>query len=358
MLNYRMGLLRRLQQDGHEVLILAPLDGAVEKLRQAGMAVHELSLSPRSVNPVLDLRLLHDLYRAYRRLQPDLVVHYTIKPNIYGSLAAHAAGITSLCITTGLGYTFVNENWISGVARWLYRLAFRYPREVWFLNEDDRQAFLARQLVPPDKALLLKGEGIDTEHFQPAPWPQHAPATHFLLIARLLWDKGVGEFVEAARQLRARYPHCRFQLLGPCDSANPSALQRDRLAAWEREGVIEYLGVADDVRPAIAAADCVVLPSYREGIPRTLLEAAAMARPLIVTDVPGCREVVQPGRTGLMCAPRSAAALAQCMEDFLALPDAARQQMGAAGRAFVCEHFSEASTISRYLQFLAACTTS
>ncbi|MGL4937298.1 glycosyltransferase family 4 protein, partial [Shewanella sp.] len=278
-------------------------------------------------------------------------------PNIYGSLAAKLAGIPSLAITTGLGYTFVNDNLVAKAARGLYKLAFRFPNEVWFLNEDDRQVFLQHRLVVNSKAVLLHGEGVDLEHFTPQTIESGEPLdaqqpVRFLLIARMLWDKGVGEYVEAARIIRQRYPQAVFQLLGACGVANPSVIERSQIAQWEQEGLIDYLGTTDDVRPIIAKADCVVLPSYREGIPRTMIEAAAMAKPLIVTDVPGCRDVVSPGQTGWLCPVKDSRALADCCEQLISLSFEQRQAMGAAGRTFMHQHFDEKLVIKQYLQTL------
>jgi glycosyltransferase involved in cell wall biosynthesis len=346
---YRQGLLRALVAAGVEVTVIAPRDRTFEPLAQMGCRCIELPVASKGTNPRQDLRTLVALYRHYRSIRPDVVFHYTIKPNIYGSMAAKLAGVASVAITTGLGYVFIQHSRAAQIAKRLYRFAFRFPHEVWFLNRDDKAAFLDQQLlVHPDRARLLHGEGVDLEQF--AFTPLHTGRTHyaFVLIGRLLWDKGVAEYVEAARQLKARYPHARFQLLGPVGVDNPSAIARDEVAAWEREGVIEYLGEAHDVRPVIAAADCVVLPSYREGVPRTLMEASAMGRPIVATDVPGCREVVADGVNGLLCKVRDAASLAQQMARMLDMRDDERQAMGERGRHKVVEEFDERGVVERY----------
>ncbi len=294
--------------------------------------------------------MIYTLYRLYQQIAPDFIIHYTIKPNIYGSLAAKWAGIPSIAITTGLGYTFVNDNWVAKAARGLYKLAFRFPKEVWFLNEDDRQVFLKHRLVSEDKAVLLHGEGVDLTHFAPQAKSVDDGKVRFLLIARMLWDKGVGEYVEAARIVRQKHPKAVFQLLGACGVANPSVIERAQIAQWEQEGLVEYLGTTADVRPVIANADCVVLPSYREGIPRTMIESSAMAKPLIVTAVPGCRDVVLPGQTGYLCPVKDATALAACCEKIILMSPETRAEMGAAGRRFMADIFDENLVIEQYLR--------
>lgn len=350
--NFRHSLIKELLNCGVELYVIAPEDKFSAKLTEMGCQVLDLPMQAKGVNPIADLALMLRLLRNYREIKPDFIIHYTIKPNIYGSLAAKLADIPSLAITTGLGYTFVNQNVVSKVARQLYKFAFRYPKEVWFLNEDDRRAFLEHHLIEPDKAVLLHGEGVNLNHFVPTDKPQPDENIRFLLIARMLRDKGVCEFVEAARQIRQRYPNAIFQLLGDCGVPNPSVIGREEIAQWEREGVVEYLGTTDDVRPIIAQADCLVLPSYREGIPRTMIESAAMAKPLIVSDAPGCRDVVLDGQTGYLCEVKNAKSLAQRCEQFLTLSDSEKQAMGKAGRSFMEAKFDEKWVIKQYFSTL------
>ncbi len=352
MYNFRHGLLSSLINNDYQLTIIAPNDEFSDKLRKMGCAVVHLPMEAKGTSLLQDLKLTHTLYRLYKQIAPDFIIHYTIKPNIYGSLAAKLAGIPSLAITTGLGYTFVNDNLVAKVARGLYKLAFRFPKEVWFLNEDDRQVFLQYQLVRQDKAVLLHGEGVNLTHFAPQVMPSPDGKVRFLLIARMLWDKGVGEYVEAARIVHQQYPQAVFQLLGACGVANPSVIEREQIAKWEQAGLVEYLGTTPDVRPVIANADCVVLPSYREGIPRTMIESAAMGKPLIVSDVPGCRDVVLPGKTGFLCPAKDPIALASNFEQLLTLTSEQRDALGQAGRSFISEKFDEKLVIEQYLQML------
>ena len=350
--NFRRGLIEYLILNGIKLTVLAPHDLFSEKLNALGCDVRPIPLSAKGVNPLEDIRLFMFLRNEYEKLQPDFIFHYTIKPNIYGSVAARLCRIPSIAITTGLGYAFIKNNFVACVARLMYRLSFRFPSEVWFLNADDRNAFLDFNLMVPEKGVLLKGEGVDLRHFYPQNQPTASGRFRFLLIARMLWDKGVGEYVEAARIVRAKNPNAVFQLLGACDVPNPSAISRSLIAEWEKEGVVEYLGTAEDVRPIIAQADCVVLPSYREGVPRTMMESAAMAKPLIVSDAPGCREVVREEVTGYICPVKNAAELADRCVRMLQLSSVQRAQMGLAGRRFMEEVFDEEKVIAQYVATL------
>ncbi len=349
---YRQGLLRALNAAGVEVSVIAPRDRTFEPLAAMGCRCIDLPVASKSTNPLHDLRTLWALFKHYRAIRPDVVFHYTIKPNIYGSIAAWLARVPSVAVTTGLGYVFIQSSRAAQVAKRLYRLAFRFPREVWFLNRDDEAAFVDQNLlVHPERARLLHGEGVDLNDYAFTPLPQR-DGLRFVLIGRLLWDKGVGEYVEAVRQLRARYPQARFQLLGPVGVDNPSAITRDEVAAWEREGIVEYLGETADVRPYIADADCVVLPSYREGVPRTLMEASAMGRPIVATDVPGCREVVADGVNGLLCEAKNAASLADALARILDMSPAERAALGQRGRQKVTNEFDEQVVVQRYRELV------
>lgn len=349
---YRQGLIRTLVANGVAVIVIAPRDRTTALLEQMGCRFVELFVASKGTNPRDDLRTLAALYRHYRAIKPDIVFHYTIKPNIYGTVSAWLARIPSIAVTTGLGYVFIQKSRAAIVAKALYRFAFRFPREIWFLNQDDQTAFIeSRLLAHPERARLLHGEGVDLSYFAYAP-PRSKQNFTFVLIGRLLWDKGVGEYVEAARILRERHPTARFQLLGPAGVDNPSAVTLETLHAWEREGLIEYLGEAHDVREHIANADCVVLPSYREGVPRTLMEASAMGRPIVATDVPGCREVVADGITGFLCEAKSAASLTDKLQAMMALTPDERRAMGERGRKKVAAEFDEQSVIAQYLTTL------
>lgn len=346
--NFRRPLVEALLADGHEVIILAPQDEAVPKIAALGCEVRHLEMDVKGLNPLQDLKLTWRLRRHFRQIKPDVVLSFTIKNNIFGAVAAKSLGIPFIPNVTGLGTAFLSGGALERIAVALYRGAYRKLPVVFFQNEDDQQLFLERGLVTQAQARQLPGSGIDLERFAAAPYPEAGEAPVFLMIARLLRDKGVLEYVEAARQIRAKHPEARFQLLGATDAENRTAIGRDTVNAWVEEGIIEYLGTSDDVRPVIEAAHSVVLPSYREGAPRTLIEAASMARPLIATDVPGCRAVVDHEQTGFLCEVRSAESLAAACEAFLALSHEARAQMGRAARSKMAAEFDQRIVVDAY----------
>ena len=279
---------------------------------------------------------------VFRRHRVGLVLSYTPKGNLYSALACIALRIVFVPNVSGLGRVFIRKSLVTQVAKALYRLTFGRAHQVFFQNLDDMGVFVSSGLVQKAKAERLPGSGVDLVRFLPMPLvarPADQPV--FLLVARMLWDKGVGEYVEAARMVRAICPGACFQLLGFLDVANPSAVPRAEVEAWVAEGVVEYLGPTDDVRLYLEQADCVVLPSYREGVPRTLLEAAAMARPVITTDAPGCRDTVVDGKTGFLCRTVDAGDLAEKILRFIAMTPAARLAMGQQGRTFIEQNFDE-----------------
>ncbi|WP_287496702.1 glycosyltransferase family 4 protein [Pandoraea sp. CB10b_02] len=350
--NFRGGPIRALLSAGYRVHVVAPDDDYAPLLRAMGCTVHVMPMASKGQNPLEDMALTWRLFRLYRRVRPVVCFHYTIKPNIYGAAAAHWAGIPSVSITTGMGTVFINKSLITFVVRQLYRFAFRHTLENWLLNESDFRAMVDGGLIDARKARLLPGEGVNLDHFARAPWPEEDGTFRFLLIARLLRDKGVLEFVQAARKLKPSMPQVRFQLLGPADVENPTAISRKQVAAWVDEGLVEYLGVTQEVRPFIAQAHCIVLPSYREGLSRTLVEASAMGRPVLTTDVQGCREVVTEGVTGWIVPVQDAAALAARMKEVAGMPARALEAVGEAGRDKVAQNFDERRVIAEYFRIL------
>ena len=352
LVNFRAGLIRALVAAGYEVVAVAPDDKYASGLKALGCRFVPLHMENGGTNPVQDALLTWRFVRLFARERPDVYLGYTVKPNVYGSLAAHMMRIPVINNIAGLGAVFIKDGWLVRVVRWLYRMALKRSAKVFFQNDDDRQLFLGGGLVRAEVTELLPGSGIDLNRFTPA----FTTSVHdvnskfrFLLIARMLRDKGVGEFVEAARLLRQRWPVAEFCLLGFVDVQNPAAISRAEMDAWVAESLVNYLGVSDDVRTQLATADCVVLPSYREGTPRTLLEAAAMARPIITTDAVGCREVVDDGVNGYLCKVRSAADLAEKMEQMLTLSPEQRSEMGQRGRAKMESEFDEQIVIRKYL---------
>jgi glycosyltransferase involved in cell wall biosynthesis len=350
--NFRSGLIRRLQAEGHRVVAVSPTDDHVPALAALGVEHVPIAIDSKGLSPLADLRLLADYRYILKRLRPAAYLGWTIKPNVWGSLAAHSLGIPVVNNVSGLGTAFIKVGPVTRVVQLLYRAAFARSATVFFQNRHDRDLFVDQHMVRAKQTALLPGSGIDLADFAPAPMPDHAPFA-FLLVARLLRDKGVVEYVNAARMLRARYPDAAFRLLGGLGIANRTAIDRDTVEGWVAEGIVDYLGQADDVRPHLAAASAVVLPSYREGMPRSLLEGAAMARPLVATDVPGCTEIARTGENALLCEARSASSLAAAMGAMLDLSPEARAAMGARSRAIAEAEFDTRVVENRYLDALA-----
>ena len=351
-----MGLLRALQARGYEVVALVPFDQSVSKLREAGIPVHEVPMAAHGTSPVGELRILARYFGLLRRLRPAAYLGFTIKPNIYGSLAASCAGVPVLNNVTGLGIAFSRRGALQSLVRLLYRPAFRKSRRVFFQNRESLELFRSSGFVNDSQIALIPGSGTDLERFAPSTRKKSPdePFT-FLLASRLLWPKGISEYSGAARLIRDMGRNARFQLLGGIEpSSNRLALPKDRIARWQEECGIEYLGSTDDVRPFFARADCIVLPSYYpEGVPRTLIEGAAMGKPLITTDMPGCRDVLVHGETGFVCEPRSVEALASAMLRMLDCTADEASAMGSRGRQKAEREFDERLVIDAYLDALS-----
>ena len=352
--NFRRGLIVALLSDGHRLTLLAPPDGTVANLEGLGCRFVPLSMSTKGMNPFKELNFLRRLHKTFKIHRADIILSYTIKNNIFGALAARSLNIPFIPNVTGLGAGFLSSGSLRVVVEILYRISFKSPIKVFFQNNDDEELFVRRNLVDSRKCFILPGSGIDLNFFIPAEYPRKDVNTIFLMIGRLIRTKGLYEFTKAARQIKSRYPQARFKLLGPqLDAQDGDAVGALELQAWQEEGIIEYLGVTDDVRPHISAAHCIVLPSYREGVPRSVIEAASMARPVIVTNVAGCREVVKNGVTGYLCRPRDMNDLAQKFEQFMALPYYEKFKMGNAGRAMMEANFDEANVIKAYRSAIA-----
>ena len=354
LVNFRSGFIAALLERGFDVVAVAPIDEYGSRVKALGCGYLPLAMDNQGTHPLRDMGLLFKYVVVLVRLRPAVVLTYTVKPNIYASLAARFTGVTVINNVSGLGTAFLRGGWLGGVVCSLYRVALRRSHRVFFQNEEDRQVFIEKRLVAPARTGLLPGSGIDLVHFSPLAVEgsslRNGAGLVFLMVARLLWDKGVLEFVEAARRVKALFPESRFQLLGFLDVKNQTAVGRSDVEAWVKEGVVEYLGTTDDVRPFLADADCVVLPSYREGTPRSLLEAAAMGRPLLATDVPGCREVVIDGVNGLLCRLRDSVDLAEKMMQMITMPMSALLQMGQESRRLAEMRFDEQIVIRKYLE--------
>lgn len=332
-LNFRGKLLEAIAAHGYEIHIMAPefadFPEEQQKLQALGYHLHEIPMQRTGTNPLADLKLLKNLYQQIRHIQPDYVLSYTIKPVIYGTLASWLAKVPHrFALITGLGYAFQNvesgkHSLFQKMVHGLYAQALKHSDKVFFQNPDDLKLFQDMHLLEADKlAVVVNGSGVNVQDFDVMPLPKNQQGqvkASFLLIARLLGDKGVREYAESARIIKAQYPEAEFHLVGWIDD-NPSAISQAELDEWIADGRLKYWGKLSDVRPAIAQSSVYVLPSYREGTPRTVLEAMAMGRAIITTDAPGCRETISHGVNGYLVEVKSVDDLAQSMQYFIEDP--------------------------------------
>jgi len=354
--NFRVGLLKALQSQGYKIIAIAPRDEYSSKLEAFGFEYHEIKMNNKGTNPVEDAKLVYDFYKLYKQVAPDVILQYTIKPNIYGSTAAGILRIPVISNISGLGTVFLNDSFSSKIARMLYKIALKIPKKVFYQNTHDRELFIESKLVKEAKTDLLPGSGIDTEKFKPIEKKLSKDDTlRFLFIARLVKDKGLIEYVDAARKFKNNQK-VEFCILGAYYPGNPTAITENEMLAWEREGIVKYIGISDDVMSVIAEYDCIVLPSYREGLSRVLLEAASMAKPIITTNVPGCKEVVDDGVNGYLCDVKDADSLSEQMKKMILLTKEQHRGMGKKGREKVIAEFDEKLVIDKYKQAISELT--
>lgn len=347
MCNFRAGVMTELVQTGYEVVIIAPKDSDITFLKQNQIRLIPIEMDCKGMNPFADIQFARTLKRIYKKEKFNFLFHYTIKPVVYGSWAARKTKTLQISVITGLGYTFIRKGWITRVAKFLYRLSLRTANEVWFLNQEDKTLFVEQSLLSPFKARLIYGEGVDVAKYKSQSDLLSIPFT-FLFIGRVLWDKGVGEFVKAAQVVKKQHPKVQFHILGQLGANNPACVSIQQMEEWEQTRTVKYLGETSNVLPYIENATCVVLPSYREGVSRVLLEAASMERPIIASNVPGCREIVIEGYNGFLCEAQDTNSLIACMMHMLSISQVELEVFGKNGRTHVIKHFDEQKTIALY----------
>lgn len=349
MYNFRLEVLKFMAKE-YNVIVLAPDDAWGIKLRSEGIAYKPITIDNNGMSPLKDIKLLLDLFKLYKQYKPSLIFHYTIKPNIYGTLAAVLCGrIKSIAVVTGAGSVFSKSTFLTRLVKTMFRLSFLFSSEVWFLNKDDQNLFISSKLVSRSKVVLLPSEGINTLEFENCDECTQSEKFSFLYLGRILWDKGIAEYVESARKIKEKNKNVVFKILGFFDDKNPSAVPAKFADRWKEEGIIEYLGSSDNVSDVILGSDCIVLPSkYKEGIPRSLLEAASLEKPIIATDIPGCRDIVDDNVTGYLCQPNSAVDLQDKMEKMLGLTHDQRALMGKAGRENIKKKFDICFILEQY----------
>lgn len=364
---FRVGLIRALRDRGVTVYAIAPPGRFVKSLEEAGAIFTPWYVEGRGINPISELRSLFTLHRILRRLRPTVTHFFTVKPNIYGAVAAKLAGISAIIASvTGLGYILVNPSWRAMmVRRWvmpLYHLCFTLSDAITFQNKSDWNALIGgRPRIEKKAHYMPGGSGVNLSYFDPTQTSLESltrlrrelsipgNATVAVFIGRALWEKGVAEYAASARIIRLKHPQVYFLFVGPTEHGVPGYVPLGKFDEWEKEGCLRYLGERDDVREILAIADLVVLPSYWEGTPRALLEAAAMSTPIVTSDAPGCREVVDHGTTGFLVPPKNIEALCESMENLI-LDSDLRDRFGQAAREKAQLEFDEKVVIAQFLR--------
>jgi len=354
-LSHRLPIALAARDAGYEVHI-ASRSGTideVEQLNQELLQFHSISFHRSSMGLWQELETLRELLRLYKEIQPDIVHHVTIKPVLYGTLVARwVGGIQILNAISGLGYFFIAQGWKSSIRKtlllWVYR-AILYNRKVWILfqNPDDQALFSQHKIIYPEHAFIIKGSGVDLQQFAYSSIPKGR--IKIILVARMLWDKGVGEFVESATVLMQQGLDADFLLVGSVDSGNPESISMEQLEEWNRAGVVKWLGERADIAQLLAESHIAVLPSYREGLPKSLIEAVAVGRPIVTTDVPGCREVVKDGENGFLVPAKDAKELAIAIQKIINNPKLLTS-MGKKSRLMAEQEFSILQIVDQTLK--------
>lgn len=337
------------------MVVIAPHDSFTSKIIAEGIEYHHIDIRNYGVNPFEEIKLILQLRRLYKRIKPNMIFHYTIKPNIYGTFAAFTAKIPSIIVITGLGHLFIFRSFVVRyLTLFMYKMACKISKEVWFLNSNDLDVFNYLHIAGTKNSVILNSEGVNTKWFKSGGHSSQNGEIKFLFAGRLLEEKGVIHFAEAAKFISTKYPNVKFYLLGFVDESNPNSIAYTSILEWQSQGIIQYLGETSDVRPYIDDASCLVFPSfYREGISRILMEAASMEKPIITTDNVGCREVVDHNITGYICKPKSTKSLIYALEQFIHLPDEDKLIMGKLGRRKMIREFEEKNIIKQYLRTIS-----
>ena len=344
--NFRLELVERLLSDGHEVYISSPGGEKIDKLVEMGCKHEDVALSRRGTNPLEELKLLSYYKKLVKRVSPDIVFTYTIKPNIYGGIACKKYGVPYVANITGLGTAVERSGLLQCITTVLYKYAFGKVKTVFFQNTENMQFFVDRKIAC-GKHCLLPGSGVNLERFSPLQYPDDG-VVEFAFVARIMKEKGIDQYLEAAEAIRAKYPNTKFHVCGFCEEE-----YEGRLAELESRGVIEYHGMVSDIRTIMENIHCTVHPTYYpEGISNILLESLATGRPIITTDRSGCREVVEDGVNGFVCRQRDSEDLIRQIEKFLALSNEERRQIGLSGRAKVEREFDRQIVVEKYIMEL------
>lgn len=348
--NFRADLLKTLKKNGFDVHVTASRDDYSSRLIDLGFTFHELGVKNNATNPIEDFFLIFKYYFLYKKIKPDIILHNAIKPNIYGTIAAGILGIPTINNISGLGTLFIKRSFSTRIAKFLYWFSQKFAKVVFFQNPYDRDLFLKEKLISKHIVDVIPGSGVDTERFKPFKnTDRNTSNLQCLFVGRLLVDKGILEFVGAAKLLKQKYPNVDFNILGPFYEDNSTTISKTSLEDWLKEGFVRYLGTTDYVEEVFSKNDFLVLPSYREGLSKVLIEASSMALPIVTTNVPGCKDVVIDGVTGYLCAPKSTEDLALKIEKMIKLNNIKRMDLGLRGRKRAKEVFDVKIIIDKYL---------
>lgn len=346
--NFREGLVKFLIDRGDEVISLAPWDEYAKEIEKWGVKFIETPLDQTGTNPIKDLAYLRRIKNIFSAERPDVALCFTIKSNIYASLAGKMTSVPTICNVSGLGTVFLVKGFFGKIAIWLYRFAFRYSSHIFFQNSDDKELFRSNVAIDEGRIGVLPGSGIDLSKFNYSETKISAP-TQFLMIARVIEEKGVREYAEAARLLMQESEDVVFTLIGALDESHSRSVPKEEVEAWVSKGHIKYYPHSNDITSLLDDAEVVILPSYREGTPRTLLEAAAKGRALLTSDVPGCREVVKDGQNGFLFKVKSAESIAEKAREYLSLSVEEKLALGRSSRKIAEETFDENLVIGAYV---------
>lgn len=346
--NFRLPLLKSLQNDGHEIYTVACRDMYSEKLIKEGFHFDEIDINNNSTNPIEDIKTIFRYYKIYKKIKPHVICHNAIKPNIYGTIAASILGIPVVNNISGLGTLFIKKNFSTLIAKFLYKISQRGAHKVFFQNREDLSLFKINKLIDSDKCVYIPGSGVNTEKFKRKTSTNIEKNFQFVFVGRLIYDKGIREYVDAVEKLKLKYPSVIFNLLGPLYENNATSISKETLQNWIERGIINYLGQSDNVEEVLQNMDCLVLPSYREGLSKVLIEASSMSLPIVTTNVPGCKDVVLNNETGFLCEVRNSKDLEVNMEKILLLTEEERKVMGDKARKRAISIFEENKIVKIY----------
>lgn len=351
--NFRFGLMKALEKEGYEIICLGNKDNTSKLIEKNGWKYIDTQMDRRGKSIFNDLKLLYFYIKILKKEKPKYILNFTIKPNIYGTLAAKITGVKVINNITGLGDIFDTKNLTNKIVKFLYKFSFRFPIRVFFQNDDDMGIFLKNNLVDKNICDRLPGSGVDITKFIPEELKKEDDKIRFLFLGRISVKKGVRIINEVSKILTPKYPNIEFQLLGKVYTDEEGHISKDELKIWEKESNIKYIGTSKDVRNEIKKADCIIFPSfYREGVPRSLIEAAAMEKPILTTDNVGCRDIVKNGYNGYLAKPNDVESMVMAVKKFLRLSEEERNILGKNGRKKVIAEFDEKIVINKYLKVI------